>query len=52
VLLTLEYTALQIGFWELTLPNDQQTQDRLKNGVIENVLLAITYAGRPLVWSA
>ena len=46
VLLTLEYTALQIGFWELTLPNDQQTQDRLKNGVIENVLLAITYAGR------
>jgi hypothetical protein len=46
VLLTLEYTALQIGFWELTLPNDQQTQDRLKNGVIENVLLAITYAGQ------
>jgi hypothetical protein len=41
-----------VGFWEFTLPNDQQTKNRLENGEIENVLLAITYAGRTPEWPA
>jgi hypothetical protein len=41
-----------VGHWQFTLPNDQQTKNGLESGEIENVLLAVTYAGRTPEWPA
>ena len=40
------------GEWELALPNDPETRDLFRNGLIEDMLFVITYAGRTADWPA
>lgn len=41
-----------IGRWELALPNTEAMRRRLSSGLIEDILLAVTYTGQAPDWPA